>query len=327
MKTVLVTGGAGFIGSNFVHYILERYDYKIINLDLLTYAGNLKNLEGIENHPNYTFVHGDIRDRALLEQLFREYEIDTVINFAAESHVDRSIDEPEVFLTTNIMGTQALLDTAKRYWNVEPDNRYSRDYKEGTKFIQISTDEVYGTLGETGLFTEETPLAPNSPYSASKTSADLIVRAYYETYGMPVNITRCSNNYGPYQHTEKLIPLMITNCKANKKLPLYGDGMQVRDWLYVEDHCSAIDTVLHKGKIGEVYNIGGNNEKANREIVKLVIDRLNKSEELIEYVADRPGHDRRYAVDNSKITRELGWQPKYSFEEGIVHTIKWYTER
>lgn len=324
MKTVLVTGGAGFIGSNFVHYMLERYDYKIINLDLLTYAGNLKNLEGIENHPNYTFVHGDIRDRALLEQLFREYEIDTVINFAAESHVDRSIDEPEVFLTTNIMGTQALLDTAKRYWNLEPDNRYSRDYKEGTKFIQISTDEVYGSLGETGLFTEETPLAPNSPYSASKTSADLMVRAYYETYGMPVNITRCSNNYGPYQHTEKLIPLMITNCKVNKKLPLYGDGMQVRDWLYVEDHCSAIDTVLHKGKIGEVYNIGGNNEKANREIVKLVIDRLNKSEELIEYVADRPGHDRRYAIDNSKITRELGWQPKYTFEEGIEKTINWY---
>lgn len=324
MKTVLVTGGAGFIGSNFVHYMLERYDYKIINLDLLTYAGNLKNLEGIENHPNYTFVHGDIRDRALLEQLFREYEIDTVINFAAESHVDRSIDEPEVFLTTNIMGTQALLDTAKQYWNLEPDNRYSRDYKEGTKFIQISTDEVYGSLGETGLFTEETPLAPNSPYSASKTSADLMVRAYYETYGMPVNITRCSNNYGPYQHTEKLIPLMITNCKANKKLPLYGDGMQVRDWLYVEDHCSAIDTVLHKGKIGEVYNIGGNNEKANREIVKLVIDRLNKSEELIEYVADRPGHDRRYAIDNSKITRELGWQPKYTFEEGIEKTINWY---
>lgn len=327
MKTVLVTGGAGFIGSNFIHYMLERYDYKIINLDLLTYAGNLKNLEGIENHPNYTFVHGDIRDRALLEQLFREYQIDTVINFAAESHVDRSIDEPEVFLTTNIMGTQVLLDTAKKYWKVEPDNRYSRDYKEGTKFIQISTDEVYGTLGETGFFTEETPLAPNSPYSASKTSADLIVRAYYETYGMPVNITRCSNNYGPYQHTEKLIPLMITNCKANKKLPLYGDGMQVRDWLYVEDHCSAIDTVLHKGKIGEVYNIGGNNEKANREIVKLVIDRLNKSEELIEYVADRPGHDRRYAIDNSKITRELGWQPKYTFEEGIAHTIRWYAER
>lgn len=326
MKTVLVTGGAGFIGSNFIHYMLERYDYKIINLDLLTYAGNLKNLEGIENHPNYTFVHGDIRDRVLLEQLFREYQIDTVINFAAESHVDRSIDEPEVFLTTNIMGTQALLDTAKKYWKVEPDNRYSRDYKEGTKFIQISTDEVYGTLGESGFFTEETPLAPNSPYSASKTSADLIVRAYYETYGMPVNITRCSNNYGPYQHTEKLIPLMITNCKANKKLPLYGDGMQVRDWLYVEDHCSAIDTVLHKGKIGEVYNIGGNNEKANIEIVKLIINSLGKTEELICHVSDRPGHDRRYAIDNTKITTEFGWKPKYTFEEGIEKTIDWYME-
>lgn len=327
MKTVLVTGGAGFIGSNFIHYMLERYDYKIINLDLLTYAGNLKNLEGIENHPNYTFVHGDIRDRALLEQLFREYEIDTVINFAAESHVDRSIDEPEVFLTTNIMGTQALLDTAKRHWNVEPDNRYSRDYKEGTKFIQISTDEVYGTLGEKGLFTEETPLAPNSPYSASKTSADLIVRAYYETYGMPVNITRCSNNYGPYQHIEKLIPLVITNCMQDKKVPVYGDGMQVRDWLYVEDHCSAIDTVLHKGKMGEVYNIGGNNEKANIEIVKLIINSLGKTEELICHIADRPGHDRRYAIDNTKITTELGWKPKYTFKEGIEKTIDWYMEQ
>lgn len=326
MKTVLVTGGAGFIGSNFIHYMLERYDYKIINLDLLNYAGNLKNLEGIENHPNYTFVHGDIRDRALLEQLFREYEIDTVINFAAESHVDRSIDEPEVFLRTNIMGTQALLDTAKRHWNVEPDNRYSRDYKEGTKFIQISTDEVYGTLGEKGLFTEETPLAPNSPYSASKTSADLIVRAYYETYGMPVNITRCSNNYGPYQHIEKLIPLVITNCMQDKKVPVYGDGMQIRDWLYVEDHCSAIDTVLHKGTLGEVYNIGGNNEKTNIEIVKLIINSLGKTEELIGHVADRPGHDRRYAIDNTKITTEFGWKPKYTFEEGIEKTIDWYME-
>ncbi len=326
MKTVLVTGGAGFIGSNFIHYMLERYDYKIINLDLLTYAGNLKNLEGIENHPNYTFVHGDIRDRALLEQLFREYEIDTVINFAAESHVDRSIDEPEVFLRTNIMGTQALLDTAKRHWNVEPDNRYSRDYKEGTKFIQISTDEVYGTLGEKGLFTEETPLAPNSPYSASKTSADLIVRAYYETYGMPVNITRCSNNYGPYQHIEKLIPLVITNCMQDKKVPVYGDGMQIRDWLYVADHCSAIDTVLHKGTLGEVYNIGGNNEKTNIEIVKLIINSLGKTEELIGHVADRPGHDRRYAIDNTKITTEFGWKPKYTFEEGIEKTIDWYME-
>lgn len=327
MKTVLVTGGAGFIGSNFIHYMLARHDYKIINLDLLTYAGNLKNLESIENHPNYTFIKGDIRDRGLLEQLFEEYEIGTVINFAAESHVDRSIDEPEVFLTTNIMGTQALLDTAKKYWNVDPNNRYSRVYKEGVKFIQISTDEVYGTLGETGLFTEETPLAPNSPYSASKASADLMVRAYYETYGMPINITRCSNNYGPYQHTEKLIPLMITNCKENKKLPVYGDGMQVRDWLYVEDHCSAIDAVLHKGIVGEVYNIGGNNEKTNIEIVKLILRKLDRSEEMIEHIADRPGHDRRYAIDNTKISREIGWKPKCTFEEGILRTIEWYSSK
>lgn len=324
MKTILVTGGAGFIGSNFIHYMLERYAYKIINLDLLTYAGNLKNLEDIEHHPNYVFVHGDIRNRALLEQLFTTYKIDTVIHFAAESHVDRSIDGPEVFLTTNIMGTQALLDTAKRHWNLEPDNRYSRAYQEGTKFIQISTDEVYGSLGETGLFTEESPLAPNSPYSASKASADLMVRAYYETYGMPIQITRCSNNYGPYQHTEKLIPLVITNCMQDKKIPLYGDGKQVRDWLYVEDHCSAIDTVLHKGQIGEVYNIGGNNEKANREIVGRILKQLNKSDALIEHVNDRPGHDRRYAIDNSKITKTLKWQPQYVFDEGLEKTINWY---
>ena len=324
MKRILVTGGAGFIGSNFIKYMLSKYNYQVINLDLLTYAGNLDNLKDIEDQPNYRFIKGDIRDRALLDDLFKQFDIDTVIHFAAESHVDRSIDDPEVFLTTNILGTQALLDTAKRYWNLETHNRYSRAYKEGVKFIQISTDEVYGTLGDTGLFTEETPLAPNSPYSASKASADMMVRAYHETYGMPVNITRCSNNYGPYQHQEKLIPLMITNCIQDKKLPIYGDGMQVRDWLYVEDHCMAIDTVLHKGKLGEVYNIGGNNEKANIDIVKLILNDLNKSEELIEYVADRPGHDRRYAIDNTKITRELGWQPKYTFEEGIEKTISWY---
>ncbi|MEG0848062.1 MAG: dTDP-glucose 4,6-dehydratase [Niameybacter sp.] len=324
MKQILVTGGAGFIGSNFIQYMLAKYAYKIINLDLLTYAGNLENLAEVENHPQYTFIKGDIRDREILEKVFEAYQIDTVINFAAESHVDRSIDDPEVFLTTNILGTQALLDIAKKYWNLEADNRYSKAYKNDVKFIQISTDEVYGTLGTTGLFTEETPLAPNSPYSASKTSADLMVRAYHETYGLPINITRCSNNYGPYQHTEKLIPLMITHCKQDKKLPVYGDGMQIRDWLYVEDHCSAIDIVLHKGINGEVYNVGGNNEKANIEIVKLIISNLHKSEELIDYVADRPGHDRRYAIDNTKITSELGWAPKYSFEEGIQQTIDWY---
>lgn len=326
MKKILITGGAGFIGSNFIQYMLQQHDYELVNLDLLTYAGNLDNLKGVKDHPRYTFIQGDIRDRKLVEELFETYGFDTVINFAAESHVDRSIDEPEIFLTTNIIGTQILLDTAKKYWKLHPEDRYSRAFKEGVKYIQISTDEVYGALGSTGLFTEETPLAPNSPYSASKASADMMVRAYYETYGMPINITRCSNNYGPYQHVEKLIPLMITKCQKEESLPVYGDGMQVRDWLYVEDHCSAIDTVLHKGQVGEVYNIGGNNEKANMEIVKRIIKSLGKSEALITHVQDRPGHDRRYAIDNHKIMTELGWQPKYTFEEGIEKTIRWYSQ-
>jgi dTDP-glucose 4,6-dehydratase len=324
MKNILITGGAGFIGSNFVKYMLSTYHYHIINLDALTYAGNLENLTDIEKSSNYTFVKGDIRDRDLLDKLFVEHTIDTVVNFAAESHVDRSIEDPELFLSTNILGTQALLDTAKKYWKLNPDNKHCRLFKEGVKFLQVSTDEVYGTLGATGLFTETTPLAPNSPYSASKTSADLVVRAYHETFGMPINITRCSNNYGPYQFPEKLIPLMINNCLNDEELPVYGDGMQIRDWLHVKDHCTGIDTVLHKGKIGGVYNIGGNNEKANIEIVKIIIGYLNKSEELIKYIQDRPGHDRRYAIDNSKITRELGWSPSYTFEEGIKETIDWY---
>lgn len=324
MKNILVTGGAGFIGSNFVKHMLNQYNYQIINLDALTYAGNLENLSDIEDNPQYTFIKGDIRDRELVDRIFQEYSIDTVVNFAAESHVDRSIVEPEIFLTTNIMGTQVLLDIAKKYWKVNLEDKYCRLFKEGVKFLQVSTDEVYGTLGKEGLFTEITPLAPNSPYSASKTSADLIVRAYHETYGMPINITRCSNNYGPYQFPEKLIPLMINNCLNEKNLPVYGDGMQIRDWLHVKDHCTGIDTVLHKGKVGEVYNIGGNNEKANIEIVKLIIKNLDKSEELIKYVADRPGHDRRYAIDNTKITTELGWKPSYTFEQGIKETIEWY---
>ncbi len=324
MNNILVTGGAGFIGSNFVKYMLSTYSYRIINLDSLTYAGNLENLKEVENHANYTFVKGDIRDRVLLDEIFQKYMIDTVVNFAAESHVDRSIEDPELFLSTNILGTQALLDTAKKYWKINPDDKHCRAFKEGVKYLQVSTDEVYGTLGETGMFTEETPLAPNSPYSASKTGADLIVRAYYETFGMPINITRCSNNYGPYQFPEKLIPLMINNCLNDKALPVYGDGMQIRDWLHVKDHCIGIDTVLHKGKVGEVYNIGGNNEKANIEIVKLIINNLGKTESLIKYVKDRPGHDRRYAIDNTKITRELGWKPSYTFEEGIKETIEWY---
>lgn len=325
MKTILVTGGAGFIGSNFVRFMLDKYpDYRIINLDALTYAGNLENLKDIEDNPNYTFVKADIREREKIKQIFETYGIDAVVNFAAESHVDRSIEEPEVFLTTNVIGTQVLLDTAKKYWKVNPDDKYCRDYKPGVKFLQVSTDEVYGALGPTGMFVETMPLMPNSPYSASKASADMIVRAYHETFGLPVNITRCSNNYGPYQFPEKLIPLMINNCLKGKDLPVYGDGMQVRDWLHVSDHCSAIDSVLHKGIKGEVYNIGGNNEKANIDIVKLIIKTLKKSESLIKYVKDRPGHDRRYAIDNTKITTQLGWKPIYSFEQGIEETIEWY---
>ncbi len=324
MKNILVTGGAGFIGSNFVKYMLDKYEnYRIINVDMLTYAGNLENLSDISND-NYEFIKADIRDAQVIDEIFKKYSINIVINFAAESHVDRSIEEPQVFLTTNILGTQILLDTAKKYWKKNPNDKYDREFKEGVKYIQVSTDEVYGALGQTGMFTESTPLSPNSPYSASKASADMIVRAYSETFGMPINITRCSNNYGPYQFPEKLIPLMINNCKNNKELPVYGDGMQIRDWLHVSDHCSAIDMVLHKGEIGEIYNIGGNNEKANIEIIKLIIDTLGKSNNLIKYVQDRPGHDRRYAIDNTKITTQLGWKPSYTFENGIKETIEWY---
>ncbi|EHL19349.1 dTDP-glucose 4,6-dehydratase [Peptoanaerobacter stomatis] len=326
MKNILITGGAGFIGSNFVKLMLNNYYYNIINLDLLTYAGNLENLREIEGKSNYTFIKGDICDKKLVDEIFARYDIDTVVNFAAESHVDRSIENPEIFLLNNILGTQNLLDNAKKHWKINPEDKYSREYKEGVKYLQVSTDEVYGALGKTGMFTETTPLSPNSPYSASKASADLFVRAYYETFGMPINITRCSNNYGPYQFPEKLIPLMINNCKNDKKMPVYGDGMQVRDWLHVKDHCTAIYTVLEKGKIGEVYNIGGNNEKANIEIVKLIINAIGKSEDLIEYVKDRPGHDRRYAIDNTKITSQLGWEPSYTFEQGISETIKWYLD-
>ncbi|WP_353894449.1 dTDP-glucose 4,6-dehydratase [Proteinivorax hydrogeniformans] len=321
---ILVTGGAGFIGSNFVKYMLNTHDVNIVNLDDLTYAGNLKNLEDIENHKSYNFIKGDICDRSLLEQIFSQYKVDQVVNFAAESHVDRSIENPEIFLQTNVLGTQALLDISKKHWKINPEDKYCKEYKQGVKFLQVSTDEVYGSLGKEGLFTEETNLRPNSPYSASKTSADLLVRSYNKTYGMPVNITRCSNNYGPYQFPEKLIPLMINNCLNDKELPVYGDGMQIRDWLHVKDHCTAIDTVLSKGLDGEVYNIGGNNEKANIEIIKLIIETLGKSENLIKYVKDRPGHDRRYAIDNTKITNELGWEPSYTFEQGIKETIEWY---
>ena len=327
MKSILVTGGAGFIGSNFIKYILYKYpSYRIINLDLLTYAGNLENLKAIDRDSRYEFIKGDIRDRKKVEEIFKANEIDIVVNLAAESHVDRSIEDAEVFLSTNIIGTQVLLDAAKKYWKINECDKYCKSYKEGVKFIQISTDEVYGSLGEEGRFIETMALLPNSPYSASKASADLIVRSYSQTYGMPINITRCSNNYGPNQFPEKLIPLIINNCLKEKDLPVYGDGLQIRDWLHVSDHCRAIDKVIHKGRSGEIYNIGGDNEKANIDIVKLIIRYLGKSEALIKYVKDRPGHDRRYAIDSSKIKDELGWEPQYSFESGIVETIEWYLE-
>ncbi|SDG28190.1 dTDP-glucose 4,6-dehydratase [Fontibacillus panacisegetis] len=309
---LLVTGGAGFIGSNFVLYMLQQHpDYHIINVDALTYAGNLENLKSIEGNPNHTFVKADITNVQKMNELIGQ-GVDVVVNFAAESHVDRSILEPDVFVKTNVLGTQVLLDAARKH-NV-------------TKFVQVSTDEVYGSLGETGLFTEETPLQPNSPYSASKAGGDLLVRAYHETFGLPVNITRCSNNYGPYQFPEKLIPLMISKALADEQLPIYGDGLNIRDWLYVEDHCSAIDLVIHKGRNGEVYNIGGNNERTNVHIVKTILEQLGKPESLIAYVKDRPGHDRRYGIDPTKTMTELGWKPKHSFETGIKETIAWYLE-
>ena len=326
MTIVLVTGGAGFIGSNFIHYVLQsRNDVQtLVNYDLLTYAGNLENLADIEKDPRYVFVRGDIRDRAAVGELFDKYNFDTVVHFAAESHVDRSILEPELFLTTNVVGTQTLLDAAKDHWKLALKDKYSRAYKPGVRYLQVSTDEVYGALGKTGMFTETTPLSPNSPYSASKAGGDMVVRAYHETYGLPVNITRCSNNYGPCQFPEKLIPLMIHNALDNKALPVYGDGMQVRDWLHVRDHCAAICAVLDKGLPGEVYNIGGNNERANLDIVRLILSALDKPESLIAHVQDRPGHDRRYAIDNGKITSELGWKPIYTFVQGMAETIQWY---
>ena len=320
MMNILVTGGAGFIGSNFIHYMLDEYeDYKIINLDKLTYAGNLKNLKGIEDNPNYKFIKGDITNRELVEYIFNEYEINYVVNFAAESHVDRSIEDPDIFVKTNVRGTQVLLDIAKKHWLDDSYNQISE-----AKFLQVSTDEVYGSLGEEGYFREETHLAPNSPYSSSKASADMMVRAYNETYNLPTNITRCSNNYGPYQFPEKLIPLFLTNALNDKELPLYGDGKNVRDWLHVEDHCRAIDLVLQQGNNGEVYNVGGNNEKSNLEITETILNELDKPKSLITFVKDRLGHDRRYAIDAAKIKEELGWKPKYDFETGIKETIGWY---
>lgn len=327
MRSILITGGAGFIGSNFIRYLLKnRTELQIVNLDALTYAGNPENLVDCAGDPRYHFVHGDVRNREVLNRLFHEFDIDTVVHFAAESHVDRCITAPEVFLSTNVLGTQALLDTTKTFWKLEPDHPYSREYRDGVRFLQISTDEVYGALGADGMFSETAPLAPSSPYSASKASADLLALAYCKTYGLPVNITRCSNNYGPYQFPEKLIPLMICRAAADRPLPVYGDGLQVRDWLHVSDHCRAIEAVLDRGRVGEVYNVGGRSEKTNLEIVRLILEEMGKPESLISHVRDRPGHDRRYAVDSGKITAELGWRPACSFETGIQDTIRWYLE-
>ena len=309
MTTILVTGGAGFIGSCFIRHEFKKHpDYNIINLDALTYCGNLENLKDVENNPNYRFVHGNICDKNLVRELIDE--VDCVINFAAESHVDNSIKNPEIFIETNVQGTLNLLQASKEI-GIE-------------RFLQVSTDEVYGSLGQTGYFYETTPLAPNSPYSASKASADMLVRAYRETYGLPTLNTRCSNNYGPYQYPEKLIPFFISKLLKNEKVPVYGDGLNVRDWLYVYDHCEAIDVVLHRGKVGEIYNIGGHNEKTNLEITKLILSVMGKDENSIEYVEDRLGHDKRYAISNDKITTKLDWTPSLTFEEGIKLTIDWY---
>lgn len=308
---ILVTGGAGFIGSNFIHYMLKKYEtYKIINYDALTYSGNLNNVKSIQENPNYSFVKGKIQNGELLEHVVKERDVQVIVNFAAESHVDRSIENPIPFYDTNVIGTVTLLEVVKKYSHI--------------KLVQVSTDEVYGSLGKTGKFTEETPLAPNSPYSSSKASSDMIALSYYETYQLPVIITRCSNNYGPYQYPEKLIPLMVTNALEGKKLPLYGDGLNVRDWLHVTDHCSAIDTVLHKGCVGEVYNIGGNNEKTNVDVVEQIIKLLGKTKKDIEFVTDRLGHDRRYAIDAQKMKNEFEWEPKYTFEQGLKETVEWY---
>lgn len=355
MKTYLVTGAAGFIGANFVKYMLaEHRDIKIVVLDLLTYAGNLGTIAGDIDGKRCEFVKGDICDRVLADDLFAKYKFDYVVNFAAESHVDRSIENPQLFLMTNILGTQNLLDAARRAWVTGKDDSGYPLWREGVRFHQVSTDEVYGSLGSEGYFHETTPLDPRSPYSASKTSADLFVKAYHETYKMPVSITRCSNNYGPYHFPEKLVPLIIKNILEGKSLPVYGDGTNVRDWLYVEDHCKAIDAVIHRGRVGEVYNVGGHNEKQNIEIVRLTIRMIRQlmteqpvyrqvlkkkeigpdgeiridwiDESLITYVKDRLGHDQRYAIDPTKISEELGWRPETCFEVGIVKTIRWYLE-
>ncbi len=334
MKNILVTGGAGFIGANFVPYFIENNpEYHLVNLDLLTYAGNLDNVKEVENHPRYTFVQGDICDRNFIEELFQKYQFHGVIHFAAESHVDNSISGPEAFIKTNVLGTFNLLDTARKLWMSAP-NQYNVGF-ENSRFHHVSTDEVYGTLGETGLFEEITPYAPNSPYSASKAGSDMIVRSYFHTYGMNVVTTNCSNNYGPKQHDEKLIPTIIRKAIQGENIPIYGDGKNVRDWLYVLDHCKGIELAFKKGKSGETYNIGGRNERNNLYIVDTVCSILNelqpklegKYQDQITFVKDRPGHDLRYAIDATKIETELGWKADENFETGIVKTVRWYLEK
>ncbi len=335
MRTVLVTGGAGFIGSNFIPYFLAKYpNYKIVNLDLLTYAGNLDNLKEVKDNPRYEFIKGNICNRELVEYIFDKFDIKGVIHFAAESHVDNSIQNPEVFIQTNVNGTFTLLDVAYKRWMKEPFF-YKEEYK-GCRFHHISTDEVYGTLGKEGLFTEKTPYAPNSPYSASKAGSDMIVRSYHHTYGMDTVVTNCSNNYGPKQHDEKLIPTIIRNALKGNPIPIYGDGKNIRDWLYVLDHCKGIDLAFHKGVSGETYNIGGRNERENIyiankicEILDELYPRKDKSsyKEQITFVKDRPGHDRRYAIDATKIENELGWRADENFESGILKTVKWYLKK
>lgn len=329
MKTYLVTGGAGFVGSNYIQYLFEKYkdDIFVINLDKLTYAGNPANLRTVENNSNYEFIKADICDKDAIKKVFSQHDIDYVVNFAAESHVDRSIESSDVFVKTNILGTHTLLDAAKNAW------ADGNGFCDGKKFLQISTDEVYGSLGANGKFTEDTLLAPHNPYSASKASADLIVKSYYDTYGFPCNITRCSNNYGEYQYPEKLIPLIINNAMQHKDLPIYGDGRQIRDWLYVKDHNSAVEMVLRNAEPGEIYNIGGNNECENIYLVKKIIEILHRelndsqiNDALIQHVKDRPGHDRRYALDSSKIMKSLGWQAEVAFDDGIERTVKWYIQ-
>lgn len=355
MKTYLITGGAGFIGANFVKYMRTTYpDAQLIVLDLLTYAGNLGTIRNEIDNERCIFIKGDIGDRQLTDTIFTKYAVNYIVNFAAESHVDRSIENPQLFLITNILGTQNLLDTARKHWVTGKDDTGYPVWKDDVRFHQVSTDEVYGSLGEEGYFRETTPLDPRSPYSASKTSADLFVKAYAETYKMPVSITRCSNNYGPYHFPEKLIPLIINNILEGKKLPVYGNGTNVRDWLYVEDHCKAIDAVIHHGKAGEIYNVGGHNERQNIEIVRIIIRTIRQlmtdhpayrkvlkkkesepdgqisidwiNDNLIAFVKDRLGHDQRYAIDPTKITNELGWTPETDFETGIVKTVRWYLE-